>query len=161
MTRAVRITSSFSIRTAFSVELRSKFGATSPMEIGPGIISPSGSGAGHQGGWKMLHQVEIYHHEHQQQDHDEAHLADDLLEAGRQIAPDHPFDGEDEDLPTVEDGDWHQVHDRDAHADEAHQHQQVLESPADGGAALGGDLDGTGEIGLGRHLAAEELAHAS
>src|SRR6185312_15094576 len=101
MTRAVRITSSLSIRTASSVELRSKLGATSPMEIGPGIVSPSGSGAGHQGGWQMFHQVEPYHHEHQQQDHHEAHLADDLLEARRQVAPDHPFDRQDEDLPAV------------------------------------------------------------
>ena len=77
---------------------------------------------------EALHQVEPDHHEHQQQDHHEADLADDLLEAQRQVAPDHPLDHQDEDLAAVEDGDRHQVHHRDADADEAHQLEQVLEA---------------------------------
>src|ERR1044071_9958639 len=123
---AVRVTSSFNIRRASSVELRSKFGASSPMEIGPGMLSPlevvtSGSGTGEQVSHEFrLRQVEVDHDEHQQQDHHEADLADDLFHAQGEIAADHLLDQQDGDLAAVEDRDRQQVHHRDADAEQAH-----------------------------------------
>src|SRR5205085_12568014 len=92
------------------------------------------------------------------QDHHEADLADELLEPDRQVAPDHPLDHQDEDLAAVEDRDRHQVHHRDADADEAHELEQVLEAHAGGVTALLGDLQRAGERALGGELAGENLA---
>src|SRR3954466_11695333 len=107
------------MRTASSVEVRSKFGASSPIEMGPMRSSSTkretgrgsrGAGPGIKnlgsGAWKQalrqaLHHVEPYHHGHQEQDHHEADLADDLLQAHGQVAADDPLDREDEDLAAV------------------------------------------------------------
>src|SRR6187402_2813477 len=107
---AVRVTSSFNIRRASSVELRSKFGASSPMEIGPGMLSPLEGLAREQFSHEFrLRQVEVDHDEHQEQDHHESDLADDLFHAQRKIAADHLLDQQDGDLAAVEDRDRQEV----------------------------------------------------